>query len=74
MCAQGDADLELPEVPGEELPEVPEQEPGQCFLLLRFCSKYYVHSKQMLKKHFCNVSVREKERAKKKPEREMVAV
>jgi len=29
---------------------------------------------QMLRKHVCNVSVREKERAKKKPEREMVAV
>uniref|UniRef100_A0A671RPM5 Charged multivesicular body protein 6 n=1 Tax=Sinocyclocheilus anshuiensis TaxID=1608454 RepID=A0A671RPM5_9TELE len=41
---QGEADLELPEVPGEELPEVPEQEP-----------------------------VREKERVKKKPEREMLA-
>lgn len=33
-----------------------------------------VHSMQMLRKHFCDVSVREKERAKKKPEREMVAV
>uniref|UniRef100_A0A8C1I1D2 Charged multivesicular body protein 6b n=2 Tax=Cyprinus carpio TaxID=7962 RepID=A0A8C1I1D2_CYPCA len=42
---QGEADLELPEVPGEELPEVPEQEP-----------------------------VREKERVKKKPEREMLAM
>lgn len=46
VCAQGDADLELPEVPEEELPEVPEQEPGLCFLLCCFCSKYYAYSAQ----------------------------
>jgi len=39
ICAQGDADLELPEVPEEELPEVPEQEPGLCFLLF-FCTMH----------------------------------
>lgn len=32
VYSQGEADLELPEVPGEELPDVPEQEPGVCSL------------------------------------------